>query len=461
MILPPPHHRRHFCPHKPRPDIMNKSDVPCNLTEYTVKFKKYENHQPRTMICPPRKLLAHDGKISSDTTTREHFVAHPVTPPVKKLPATYKQPEKEMDKTTEYNTKFLGKWQSPTKPILPRRTQKDHTECFNHSTTTAADFLAPPVTPRQVYKAQNAYESPKTPFDNLSTAHTDFVDYGTVPLTPSLKPVQKTISSTQPLDGLTSYRKTFTTPLMPEKFQKPIKVYAPSKEKLSSSTTSRCAFPKHPITKPPKIKRAQADWDHSSHTPIESCTTNRLHYKAWELPERFSRPPTAFIPPTEKVSDRTTFKVDYPDYGHVPLIESFKPAQKSNEQVVPLECLTTHNADYKTWENVKRREPISRDKHYEPPEEKFNGITTFKAHYKGEFVPRPPSAKPTERLNTLSREMDTVTMYKENFSGSGYKPCPVIPILANAATSEFTYSHEDAYGHKLYNPVGGSETVKA
>lgn len=434
---------------------------PSHLSEYTVRFKDPENPLRRPMIKPPQKSVTHAAKMASDTTTGQEFVAYPITPPAKKSPILYQPPEKEMESATEYKNMFLGKWQAPVKPITPSVSKKDNVEPFNHSTTQATDFLgAPPVTPRQIYGAKHDYEPPKTPFGDVSTTHVDFVGYGKVPVTPSLAPTLQVEDKSQPIEGVTSYRSTFTKPTMPEKFQRQKTVYMPSSEKVSDFTTSRYSFPKYPFSKPREMIKHTDDHHDKSHVPLESSTINRLHFKTWDIPKKFSRPPTAFIPPTEKVSDQTTFRSNFPDYGCVPLAKSFKPVHKGDTEVVPFISATTQNADYKAWNGVKRPEPARQDQPYEPPKEKFDPTTTFTAHYKGTTTSRASSIKPVERPPDVSK-MDFTTSYKDDFSGPGYKPCPISQLsLDDNKVSKYSFSHEDPYGHKFYKPTKNSKMIK-
>lgn len=431
---------------------MIKSDKPDHLTEYTLKFKKYENHHRRPMIQPPRKSAVHDAKISSDTTSRMDFIAYPVTPPAKRLPNAYQPPKDHMESLTEYNNEYLGKWQVPTQPICPPRNQKEHKEPFSHSTTHATDFLAPPITPRQFYGDQHEYEPSQIPLNDMSTAHSDFVDYGKVPLTPSLKPPVSVRTRTQPMERVTAYCSTFTTPAMPEKFQRQKEIYAPPSKKVSDSTTFRSSFPKHPIVKPPKAKKPVGTCGDTS-VPFESSTINRMHYKPWELPKKYSRPATTYVTPTERVSDVTTNRSDFRDFGCVSPATSSKPIMKPNAQTAPFDSLTTQNIDYRAWSGVKRPEAVRQDQEYEPPKEKFDPATTFSTDYKGAFGQRPHSAKPPERQTSNATKMEFVTSYNDTFSGPGYQACPSVSLLANnTKTSKFTFSHEDTYGHKFYKP---------
>lgn len=439
-------------------DIMNKSNAAGHVTEYSVKFKNYGNQTRRPIIRPPKIMAAHDAKMASDTTNRKDFVAFPVTPPTRRPPVQFQPPQEEMATATVYKNEYLGKWQTPTQPILPSR-NREVAEPFDHSTTHANDFVAPPVTPRDLHTAQYNYEPPKTPFDGNTTAHSDFVHYGKVPVTPSLAPPHSVTDKTQPIEGVTSYGSTFTTPAMPEKFQLQKIIFVPPKEKVSDWTTSRSSYRKFPPVKPREMKKPVSERCNTD-IPFESRTINRLHYKTWDLPKKFSRPPTAFIPPTDKVSDVTTHRSDFADYGHVPPTPSSKPLLKPNTQVAPFDSLTTQNVDYRAWYGVKRPEQVRQDKEYESPQEKFDPATTFSTDYKGAFASRPPTAKPPNPGPT-SGKIDFTTSYNNTFSGSGYKPCRSIPLLSNdTKASQYVFSHEDSYGHKFYKPTKDNETVK-
>lgn len=453
-------YRQHVCPHKSPTDILSKSEKPCHHTEYSTKYKKYENQTRRSAIRPPRKLAEHDAKMVSDTTNRKEFVAYPVTPPTKKPPVQFQPPQEAMESSTEYKNVYLGKWQAPTEPIVPSRSQNERTEPFDDSTTHAIDFTAPPVTPRELHTAQNNYEPPTATFDDISTAHSDFIHYGKVPVTPSLAPPLPVKDKGQPIEGVTSYNSNFVVPPMPKKIDFPKETYVPSKEKISDVTTFKASFPQYPDVKPREMKKPVSERCNTD-IPFESRTTSRMHYVPWDLPKKYSRPPTAFVPPTERVSDVTTHRSDFADYGHVLPTASSRPVHKRDTQVVPFDSLTTQNADYRAWDGVRRPEPVRQDKEYEPPQEKFDPTTTFSTNFKGTFASRPPSARPPQPTSTSSK-IDFTTSYNSTFSGPGYQLCRSIPLLTNdTKASKYVYSHDDSFGHKYYRPTKDGETVKA
>lgn len=400
---------------------------------------------------PPRKAIAHDAKMASSTTNRSDYVTHPITPPPKKLPIVYQPPDGSMETSSEYKETFQGKWADPAQPIVPPATRSDTTQPFSHATTHGTDFIPKPITPQQSCKAQDTYKPPSDAFEGSSTSQSVFVDYGDVPMTPSCKPIPKANVSSQPFEGASSYRSTFTVPSMPKKFQRPKEVYKPSNEKFSNSTTFKSDFPKYSSFKRPEsVKPPQNAFDNFS-IPFEASTTNRQSYRVWELPSRISRPPTVFQPPTEKFSTDTSFKSDFRDPGHVIPVTSFKPVEKRKDQNSPFECLTTQGNDYKVWNNATRPPAITHEKKYEPPKDKFETVSTFQSHYKGQSVPRTPSMKPVRQACTNSSKMDTMTSYRECYSGSGYKACPSAGLLADPTkTSQYSYSHMDNSGHKYF-----------
>ena len=441
-------HRQHACPHKPF-DFMNKSAALDHLTEYVVKFKDHGNHR-RSMIRPPRKMATHNAKLESDTTNRRDFVAHPVTPPVKRPPVQFQPPKEGMATSTIYKKAYLGNWKAPPQPILPSRKEEDPIP-FNHRSTHATDFVAPPVTPRILHTADHNYEPPETPFDGSTTARSDFIHYGKVPVPASLAPRAKVSERTHPMEGVTSYGSTFTTPAMPERFNLQRRDYVPPKERVSDLTTFKSSFPKHPAVKPREMKKPLSERCNAD-IPFENQTTNRLHYKTWDIPEKHLRPPSRFIPPTEKVSDVTTQRSDFTDYGRVPPTPSSKPLLKPNSQG-PFDSLTTQKVDFRAWDGVKRPDQVRQDRDYEPPQEKFDPATTFSTAYRGIFASRPPDARPSPRPASTGK-IDFTTSYNNSFSGPGYKLCRSIPLLTNEAkASQYVFSHEDSHGHKFYKQI--------
>ena len=346
--------RRHSCPHYPQANIVQSNQM-CCITEYTDRFQKYLEEQRRSIKKPPYKKLTQDGKMASETTNRKDFIAHPVAPPIKRPLPSYQAPIGSMNTSTEYATEFLGKWADPAQLILPLQTEKSTPQPFNNPTTHMIDYVAPPVTPRKLYKAQVTYEPPNAAFDATSTTHSDYSNFGAVPVTQNFRPPHKVAISEHPFEGNSTYNLVYTTPDIPEKFVRPKVAYVPSNKKFSNSTTFRSDFPR------------------------------------------------------------------YPDYG--PIVHH-KPTHKVTKNTIPFEGITTHNANYKAWGNIKRPGEFRQSHVYKPPNKKFDGISTFQDSYRGTYVPRPSSCRPPVRLCKNSSKMESVTIYRENYSHPMFKLCP-------------------------------------
>lgn len=437
---------------------MVNSSEPCVISEYTTQFKRYKA-KPRPLMRPKQKAIASDVPMDCKTINKQNFVAHPVTPPRPKPPAVYKPADGEMNGTTEYKMQFLGKWAVPVREIRPKESRQCDNQPFIHKSTQSVDFVAYPVLPREIHGTKNIYEPPTQPFNATSTIQSDFVDFGCVQLTQSLKPPQKANISTDPFESTTSYRTSYTPMRIPERFQRQKVVYAPPDKEFFSDTTSKADYHTHPRAKPSKSMRPPQKAIRSD-TPFDGTTISRQSYRNWELPARHSRPPTTYSPPTEKFAVQSSFQADFPDYGRVMPPSSLRPPQKV-KQLASFEGLTTQRSDYKAWKDVHQPAPIRREKKYEPPTERFDALSTFKDHYQGTFVPRAQSAKPAEKPYSRSSKVDYITTYGETHAKTCYKPCPSAALLADSnKLPQFTFSHQDAVsGHKYFVPTVDSSNV--
>ena len=456
----PSSYSRHRCPHKPHGDLINRSSQPCALSEYTQQFKKY-SAKPRESLKPPQKALTRDAKIESLTINRQDYVAHPVTPTPPKVPVVYAPPEGTIDSSSEYKNQYQGNWAIPAKLIRPPQTRKDTREPFNHKSTHSTEFIAYSLQPQEKYGNKHVYEPPTEQFDAQSTVQMNFVDFGRVESRKSLKPPQEAKLSTEALDGTTSYRLSFSAPLMPERYQRPKEVYKPSKGEFCDTTTFQRDFHAHSgakvaeSMKPPQKAIA-------SDIPFDGTTVSRLSYRSWELPARHSRPPTVYSPPKERFATESSFRADFPNYGWIKPTQSMKPPL-SKEQVAPFQSLTTQCADYKVWKDIERPMLLKQEKKYEPPNERFDAISTFQAHYKGESTPRAPSAKPPETPRSRSCGMETTTMYRDSYSRTGCRPCPalLLPGTTGGPTLEYTFSHKHpSTGHLFFSPIKDTDQTR-
>lgn len=364
-----------------------------------------------------------------------------------------------MDGTTEYKELFKGKWAVPAKQIRPLQSKQDNKGPFNHQSTHTVEYVVHTLQPHELHGPKYTYETPREPFNGTSTVQSDFVDFGIIQPPKSLKPQEKPIASTQTFNGMSCYHDAFTPPPMPARYQRPKQVYTPSDKEFYSDTTFKADFPAHYGIKPSRsLKPPQAKV--SSEVPFEGNTTSRMSYTKWDLPNKVSRPPTVYVAPTEKFAVHSTYRKDYPTYGQFARAKSLKPSQR-REELAPFNGVTSHSNDYKLWTDVERPSSVRLEKRYSPPSEKFDAMSTFQAHYTGEFAPRASCAKPQVTPYTTSCAMEASTSYRDSFSRSGYQPCPGAALVIDVNKhQEFEYSHQDSStGHKFFSPAKDSPRI--
>jgi hypothetical protein len=437
---------------------MNRSPQPCTLSEYTQQFKKYASSTPRRAIKPAPRPLDHDSKMACETINRQDFTPHPVTPRAVQPPPKYKRPEGVVSSKTEYRMTFEGK---PTpepavsyRPVVSRREKE---EKFDHKSTQANDFVTFPIPERENFAVKRAYEPPKEPLETKSTVQKDFVDFGPVKPPVSLKPPQTPKISTEPFDNKSCYRQCYTPQPLPVRYQHAKEVYKPSPDKFSGRSTYTKDYPGHsgklpaPSMKPPQKKVA-------SDSPFEGVTESRLSYRSWELPAKHFRPPTVYSPPSEAFTKHSTFRTDFPDYGHTEVTKPIRPQPRARaEKDDTFRPMTTQRADFRLWEpsEVQRSTPIRQGGNYERSADKFSAVSTCRDHYRGTPGVPATSTKPVLQAVATAEEMGSDTTYRHSFSGSGFKPCPAANLSKSMeAPADYHFSHENpSTGHLYFTRV--------
>ena len=434
---------------------MNRSPLqPCTFSEYTQQFKKYSGATLRKSIKPAQQPLNRDSKMACETINCQDFTPHPVTPRAMQPLAVYKKPDGIVSSHTEYRMTFEGKPpREPTVSFRPANSRKEDGETFDHKSTQASDFVTFAIPERETFAVKRTYEPPKEPLETKSTVKRDFVDFGPVRPPQSLKPSQTPKLSTDPFDGKSCYRQCFTPQPIPARHQHTKEVYKPSVDRFSGLSTYTKDFPGHTgrfpalSMKPPQKKVA-------SDNPFEGATESRLSYRSWELPPRHFRPPTVYSPPTEPFTKHSTFRTDYPDYGHTDVRKPIRPPPRPRpDNEAAFRPVTTQRADFQSWDpsQVERSTPIRQGGNYEPSPEKFSAVSTCRDHYRGTPGARALSTKPVLKPMVTAEEMGSNTTYRDNFLSSGFSPCPAKWLSKEIGMSgTFSFSHENPSNGHLY-----------
>ena len=450
--------RRHHCPHptKPKSDIMTRTEPVHKMgsTEYKAVFFTHEETRPRDSFKPAQKALTREMPMVCDTTHKVDFVKHLVHPPVPRPPVVFKKTEGTIEGESEYKKEFRPKTSEPAKPILPVLNRiRSTSEPFQTVTTQMTDFIPQKIPPREYYGERRIYEPPKEVFNGCSTLKDDYRGLPLVEPTKSMKPSQNAKVSHDKFDGTTCHKENYRPFNLPERFIKPKQVHCPPTEPFEGVSTFVAEFPVHKDIKPtasykpPVIaKRSEGQFD--------SVTISRQSYRKWDLPPRFSRPPTIYEPPKEKFEGNSLFTTDFIHPGPPEQTTNYKPKAEAIKHEVPMDSDTINRLDYKTWDVTQRQELIKQEKPYEPPVEKFQGRSTTSESYRGEYAPPAPSNKPKLKPYTKGEPFNGLSTYKDCFSKGGFKPDFITGNPNKPMIPGYVFSHEDTRtGHKFYVPV--------
>ncbi|XP_011410085.2 PREDICTED: stabilizer of axonemal microtubules 1-like [Amphimedon queenslandica] len=447
---------RHHCPQPSRPknDIMSRTEPVSKMgsTEYKTVFLTHSNAKPPDSYKPALKALSRDVPMTADTTNKLDYIKHPVSMPMQRPPAVYKKPDGSMANESEYKKEYRSKTPEPAKPILPPASHmRSVSQPFQGQSTQARDYVAFTLPPREFYGEKRVYAPPTEPFAKTTTIKSDYnVKFLPEP-TKSMRPPQNAKISRDPFEGSTCHRSDFRIFPIPEKFHKSKIAYQPPQEPFSGVTTFSTDFPGHKGIKPvgsmrPPVATKSAD------APFESLTTSRQSYRKWELPTRFSRPPTIYQPPTEKFDGLTSFTKDFINHGPPEPVTNYKPRQQAIHYERPMEHDTIHHLDYKAWDVTNKQQPIRQERPYEPPAERFEGCSTTSKSYRGVYAPPAASMKPPLKPYTREETFGGLTTYKDCYSASRLSQRCIGGDPTQPNIPGYTFSHEDSRtGHKFYH----------
>ena len=390
----------------------------------------------------------------TETTNRVDYISHPVQPLVPRPPEQYQPTEGKMEKLTEYKLEYLPKSASkPAKPVVPAQAWVTSTKSpFDSSTTHGVDFVPWVPTPRESFKEQRVYEPSKDKFEGLSTVQYDYTAKNLTHPTASFKPAQKANICQDPFEGKTSYRVEYIPHPPTARYCKEREVYTPNKAKFLGTSTFQQDFQEYKGVKRAETKRPPQVAS-SSEGPFEGSTTYGCNYMPWTIPTKFRRAPQVYEPSTAKFHQRV---LDYPDYGPVPPTASTRPAQNARIfPSTPFNGDTTQNIDFRHWKEYEKATPVKPEKAYTPTKERFDGVSTFTASFRGETAPPAASHKPVAAAYTPNGQMQSATEYKECYTprqSHRQGPCPIILIERDQQESpnNYRYTHQDTMGHKYY-----------
>jgi len=147
---------------------------------------------------------------------------------------------------------------------------------------------------------------------------------------------------------------------------------------------------------------------------MSSKTTFRIDYQPHELQKHELPPKLPYIAPTQAMQDKSMYTYDYP--GH----QGAHPAQpiKRREQTRPsgskFDAMPTYSHDYRQW-TYQPMEKFGPVQSWAPPTNKMEGMSTFQRDFPCKYQAKRESAKPVSVALKSSVPLETRTMHRSDF----------------------------------------------
>lgn len=425
---------------------------PCGdncITEYRNKYTRKPWAETKSFK-PDNNPVQSDAPAEDKTTNRVDYVRHPVHKPVLHNPDPYMPPEGAMDGLTSYRKEYTRK---PVERMIvsqpkPRKLPGE----FDGNTNNKIDYQRWNVAPH-IRRPPDPYMPPAAPFDSNSSYRTSY-NGQTQPVRPSMKPDNNAVQSDAPLDNLTTSRVAYVRHPLPEIEPKQHISWAPNPAQLDGLTNYRKEFTTKGGERQPSCKPDQTPVQ--SDAPFVGATTNRCDYTQWPTKRPDHHLPDPYMPPEGPMATMTTNRRDF---NKKPLDKN--PAYKPKERRRPagqFENLTTNRVDYRNWGRVDPPHYTMRDK-YEPIDAPFDGLATYTSSYVRHNEPPRASMKPPNDAVQSDAPLQNHTEYRGEFTRKPIEPCLAGVLKAgnrcggHANMECYNFVEKDSFGHDWYEPV--------
>ncbi|XP_009070028.1 PREDICTED: protein FAM154A [Acanthisitta chloris] len=153
---------------------------------------------------------------------------------------------------------------------------------------------------------------------------------------------------------------------------------------------------------------------------MEGCTTFMSDYVPYNVVKRPPRKQEEYKPKPGKIDLGTTYQRDYNAHETGPLILA-RPLERKHTTGGKMDTIPTYRDDYRLWK-IKRREPCTTERVYQPPTEKFGNPTTFQDCYSPKELNPTQSFKPIWVAKPPDVPFDGVTSHRTDYTVHQLEP---------------------------------------
>ncbi|KAM6202391.1 stabilizer of axonemal microtubules 2-like [Rhynchocyon petersi] len=368
------------------------------------------------------------------------------------VPEEYKPKQGEIDLGTTYKRDFNSYKVQPVAIVRPLERQQIKKGKLDTVPTYKDDYQAWDIQKTELCKPEETYHAPTAKFGNSTTFQDDYIPKEIKPMQ-SFKPPFVFKRSKIPFSGDTSHRIDYVPHHVESKFARPKEAYKSSNQPFEDLTTHRSDF-QGLVGEAAKIcKPAYNRVTQSAH--FEGSTEFRESFQPWEIAPPVVKKVPEYVPPPGSMQLNSTSHLDYVPHQAKRTVP-IRPISQRRNNNFPFQGKSTTKEDFPAWK-ICRQEIVKRQQQIPSPSGKFDGLSTFRAHYvPHELIPT-ESCKPLNVALTCSIPFDDVTMYSTEYTPKKQEVCPA----SYPSPPGYIFENTNSQGHKFYRKITPSPLVKA
>ncbi|XP_064608534.1 stabilizer of axonemal microtubules 2-like isoform X2 [Liolophura sinensis] len=177
---------------------------------------------------------------------------------------------------------------------------------------------------------------------------------------------------------------------------------------LSEYTTK---YPAHPVQLRESFKPQQVPM--TGEGPIADKTTHRVDYVPYKVEKPWKKGSEEYKKPEGDMETLTSYKQTYTGkYGTPP-----KAIRRDATKSLPakFEGEPTYRIDYRKWPMTGRPDKFGQEPDWQPPTQRFEGVSTFTDDYRRYNEKPRQSMRPTEAAKMSDAPIDDHTSYRESY----------------------------------------------
>uniref|UniRef100_A0A8D0G1S2 Stabilizer of axonemal microtubules 2 n=1 Tax=Sphenodon punctatus TaxID=8508 RepID=A0A8D0G1S2_SPHPU len=425
-------------------ELYENGEEHCAMTEYSDKYLQYGNVSPPESLKPKQAYQPHRGKMEGISTFKSDYLPYDVVNRPARVQEEYKPRPGEIDLGTTYRRDYNAHNVQPLTLARPLERKQVRGGKLDTIPTYQDDYRAWQVPRREPNKLDSTYHPPTEKFGNLTTFQNDFVPRE-LNLRQSFKPPAVAKLSGLPFDSVTSHRSSYVPHHLEPKFVRSKDEYKPSSQPFEDLTTHRHDFKgllgEIPHSFKPQYSKAE------SNAHFDGMTEFRDRFQPWlvSLPEVHKA--KEYVPPSGAMDLNSTSHLDYIHHEINP-VAPIRPVSYGRKSNAPFQASSTMKDDFQAWDSC-RQEIIKRHQEIPKPTGKFDGLTTFRSHYRPHDIVPTQSFKPLRVVLPSSARFEDGTMYRTEYTPKKQEVCP-----ANYPSPPgYVFVNTDSRGHKFFRKV--------